>query len=118
MSIDNISDSKYLLVFSDDYSGFIVIFTSENKRASTILECFKIFKKQSELATSHVIKCVRSDNGTEFREVHLFLEENGIRIETSIAHNLEQNSRAERANRSTIEKLRSIMHGEHIPLFL
>jgi transposase InsO family protein len=63
------------------------------------------------------IKRFRSDNGLEFMGNDLGdkLKEWGIKHETTIQYNPEQNGVAERANRTIVEKARSMLYGAKLP---
>jgi transposase InsO family protein len=57
------------------------------------------------------IKCVRSDNGTEYlcNEFESYLEKHGIKHEMTVAYTPEQNGVAERRNRTLVEMARCMM---------
>lgn len=85
---------KYALAFTDDYSGAVFVYflkaKSDTARATE--------KFIADTAPYGRIKCVRSDNGTEFtaKEFQSLLSKNGIRHETSAPYSPHQNGTAER----------------------
>jgi hypothetical protein len=70
-----------------------------------------------ENETNEKIKCLRTDNGSEYVN-HAMLNELknwGIRHETTIPYSPEQNGLAERANRTIVEKARCMLQGANLP---
>jgi transposase InsO family protein len=57
------------------------------------------------------IKCLRSDNGTEYlcNEFESYLEKYGIKHEMTMAYTPEQNGVPERRNRTLVEMARCMM---------
>lgn len=63
-----------------------------------------------ERQTGKKVKAVRSDNGTEFKgRLQEFFRDQGIIHQTSADYTPEQNGRAERLNRTLIEKVRAML---------
>ncbi|GJR94142.1 retrovirus-related pol polyprotein from transposon TNT 1-94 [Tanacetum coccineum] len=75
MCVASVNGKKYILVIVDDYSRFTWV------------------------------KCLRTDNGTEFvnQTLHEYYEKVGISHETSVARSSQQNGVVERRNRTLIE---------------
>ena len=71
---------------------------------------FKKWKSQVELESSCKVKCLRSDNGSEYvsHEFKNFCLEQGIRMEKTVPKTLQQNGVAERMNRILNERARSM----------
>nr|GEV03513.1 zinc finger, CCHC-type [Tanacetum cinerariifolium] len=90
MRVASVNGKKYILVIVDDYSRFTWV------------------------------KCLRTDNGTEFVNQTLceYYEKVGISHETSIARSPWQNSFIERRNRTLIESARTMLIYAKAPLFL
>jgi transposase InsO family protein len=74
----SISGSKYCLVIVDDYSRFTWVFYLQEK--SQTQDTLKRFLRQAQNEFGLIIKKIRSDNGTEFKnsQIEGFLEEEGI----------------------------------------
>ena len=107
--------SKYLVTFIDDYSSYCVTFLMKSKD-----EVFQRFKEYEARVTNELgrsIKILRSDNGGEYcsREFDEFCQEKGIKHETSVPRNPEQNGVAERKNRTLIEMTRCLLNGGELP---
>lgn len=63
MLVESIGDSHYTLLIIDDYSDMYFIYFLKNK--NDVLPIFQIFNEKCKNAGKR-IKCIRTDNGTEF----------------------------------------------------
>jgi transposase InsO family protein len=74
----------------------------------------KKFLRRAQNEFNLIIKKIRSDNGTEFKnaQVEEFLEEEGIKHESSSPCSQQQNDVVERKNRTLIDMERT-MHEEY-----
>ncbi|GJX59842.1 putative ribonuclease H-like domain-containing protein [Tanacetum coccineum] len=99
----------YFLVITDDFSRFTWVFFLFTKDETS--EILKSFITGIENLVDHMVKVIRCDNGTEFKnkEMNLFCEIKGILRQFSIARTLQQNSVAERRNRILIEAARTML---------
>ncbi|GJQ97320.1 retrovirus-related pol polyprotein from transposon TNT 1-94 [Tanacetum coccineum] len=90
MRVASVNGKKYILVIIDDYSRFTWV------------------------------KCLRTDNGTEFVNLtlHEYYEKVGISHETSVARSPQQNGIVERRNCMLIEAARTMLIYAKAPLFL
>ncbi|GJU32187.1 retrovirus-related pol polyprotein from transposon TNT 1-94 [Tanacetum coccineum] len=90
MRVVSVNGKKYILVIVDDYSRFTWV------------------------------KCLRTDNGTEFvnQTLREYYEKVGISHETSIAHSPQQNGVVERRNRTLIEAALTMLIYAKALLFL
>ncbi|GJX65877.1 retrovirus-related pol polyprotein from transposon TNT 1-94 [Tanacetum coccineum] len=90
MRVASVNGKKYILVIVDDYSRFTWV------------------------------KCLRTDNGTEFvnQTLREYYEKIGISHETSVARSPQQNGVVERRNRTLIEAARTMLIYAKAPLFL
>ncbi|GJT81383.1 putative ribonuclease H-like domain-containing protein [Tanacetum coccineum] len=101
--VSSLMNKKYCLVVTDDYSRFTwVFFLASKDETSGIL---KSFITEIENLVDKKVKIIRCDNGTEFknRVMSEFCEKKGIKREFSVASTPQQNSVAERINRTLIE---------------
>jgi hypothetical protein len=110
MEESSFNGSRYMLLFIDDFTRKTHVYFLRNK--SETFDTFCIYKQEVEKETSKSIKCLRSDNGTEFcnRIFAKYLQSSGIKHQKTVPYTPEQNGVAERANRSIIEKARTIMY--------
>ncbi|KAD4180333.1 hypothetical protein E3N88_28924 [Mikania micrantha] len=116
VQIMSMAKKKYCLVIVDDYSRFVWTFFlhSKGEVAKAIMNFVLYVEKQYSI---HV-KCVRSDNGTEFRNHILdeFYLSKGIQRQYSIPRTPEQNGVVERKNRTLIEAARTMLADSGLPL--
>ncbi|GKB50851.1 putative ribonuclease H-like domain-containing protein, partial [Tanacetum coccineum] len=108
-------NKKYCLVVTDDYSRFTwVFFLASKDETSGIL---KSFITRIENLVDKKVKIIRCDNGTEFknRVMSEFCKKKGIKKEFSVARTLQQNSVAERRNRTLIEAARTMLADSKLP---
>lgn len=105
----SIVGSRYLLTFIDDMSRYVFVYFLKSKDET--FEKFKEFKEMVERQTGRKIKCLRSDNGTEFVNNHFntYLKEHGIVRQLTVPHTPQQNGVAERFNRTLVEMARSML---------
>ncbi|GJW45686.1 putative ribonuclease H-like domain-containing protein [Tanacetum coccineum] len=87
---------------NSDYSRFTWVFFLTTKDETS--EILKNFIKEIENLVDKKVKIIRSDNGTEFKNKVMddFCKEKGIKREYSVARTPQQNSVAERRNRTLI----------------
>ncbi|OWZ01945.1 Integrase, catalytic core protein [Phytophthora megakarya] len=94
--------ARYVLVFVDDYSRYV------SEAANT----YKLFLTIYEIQWGERIKCLRSDNGTEFvnKSMDKICQQYGIVHQKTVPYSPQQNGVAERMNRTIMEKARSMLH--------
>src|SRR6266540_4597820 len=92
----SIGGNKYCFVIVDDYSHFTWVFFLQDK--SEVQENFKKFARRAQNEFEVKIKRIRSDNGSEFKNISIeeFLEEEGIKHEFSAPYTPQQNGVVER----------------------
>ncbi|KAL6471867.1 hypothetical protein MHYP_G00205170 [Metynnis hypsauchen] len=85
---------RYAVSFTDDFSGAMSVYFLKNKSDTTVAT----EKFLADTAPYGTVKCIRSDNGTEYtgNEFQSLLRERGIRHETSSPYSPHQNGTAER----------------------
>ncbi|HEY0433295.1 MAG TPA: reverse transcriptase domain-containing protein [Chitinophagaceae bacterium] len=101
--------ARYFLTFIDDHTRKTQVYFL--KRKSEVIEKFKEFRAIIENQSGTTIKELRSDNGTEYvsKEFEAYLKKSGIRHQLTVPYTLEQNGVAERANRTIVEKARTML---------
>ncbi|GJW15460.1 putative ribonuclease H-like domain-containing protein [Tanacetum coccineum] len=90
-SVRSINHKTYCLVVTDDYSRFSwVFFLATKDETSGIL---KTFITGIENQINHMVKIIRCDNGTEFKnnDMNQFCRMKGIKREFSVARTPQQN---------------------------
>lgn len=109
METISIGGSRYFLTFIDDYTRYVHIYFLAEK--SQVIEAFKEFKNLVENKTDSKIKILRTDNGTEYvnKQMKLILTSSGIVHQTTVRYNPQQNGVSERANRTIVDKARTML---------
>lgn len=100
---------KYFLTFIDDKSRNTFVYFLRNK--SEVFSKLVEFKTLVEKQTGKKLKAIRTDNGTEYvnERVNNFLRGNGITHQLTVEYTPQQNGVSERANRSIVERARSML---------
>ena len=111
----SIGKARYFITFLDDCSRKIFVYFLKHK--DEVPEIVRKFIKFVENQTGYKVKILWTDNGGEYLNTRLRStpEELGIKHETSIAYQPQQNGRAERVNRILIEKARCMLAESKLP---
>lgn len=98
---------------TDDYSGAIFVYFLKGK-SDTVRATERFF---ADIAPYGKIKCIRSDNGTEFtsKEFQSIISKNAIRHETSAPYSPHQNGTPERNWRTLFEMARCMLIESNLP---
>ncbi|GKB14320.1 putative ribonuclease H-like domain-containing protein, partial [Tanacetum coccineum] len=117
-SVRSINHKTYFLVITNDFSRFSWVFFLRTKdETSGIL---KDFIRQIENQLNQMVKTIRCDNGTEFKNKDIIdlCGFKGIKREYSNARTPQQNGVAERKNRTLIKAARTMLADSFLPTFL
>nr|GEU62256.1 Gag-Pol polyprotein [Tanacetum cinerariifolium] len=108
-SVQSLGGAKYFVSFIDDYSRRCWVYPIKKK--SDVFEVFKVYKAWVELDSGTKIKCLRTDNESEYTgdEFDLFCRKEGIKRQFTIAYTPQQNGVAERMNRTLLERARAML---------
>src|SRR5271155_4114551 len=102
--------TKYYLLFTDDLTRMSHIYPLKKKSSAEVLEKFMEYKAEVEKQTGRVIKRLRTDGGGEYEKwMGIHLKGSGIIHETTAPYSPDQNGVAERANRTIMERVKSII---------
>ena len=106
---DSLGGSKFGLVIVDDYSRYTWVFLLKSKDETH--KYFINFAKQAQRQYEEVIKAIRTDNGSEFKNYTMdeFVQDEGIKHEFSAPYTPQQNGVVERKNRTLIEMARTML---------
>ncbi len=106
--------SRYMATFMDDYTSFSVVRLIKMK--SQVPEEIKSVFAELERQTGLPVKAIRSDRGGEYvnRTLQDYLKRKGIVQQTTAPYSPEQNGKAERLNRTLVERVRSMLHGAKV----
>ena len=99
----SINDSRYFLLFKDDYSKYTHVFFLNKKSQCAFYIREYVARVKNEIG--HCPKVIRTDNAKEFtsNEVREFLNKEGILLETIAPRAPQQIGSIERQNRTIIE---------------
>lgn len=105
----SLGGSRYYILFVDDYSRMVYVYFIKQK--SEAFACFQKYKAMVENQLNRKIKILRSDNGKEYcnKDFDNYLAKEGIIHQRSNPYTPEQNSLAERFNRTVVEKARCLL---------
>lgn len=98
----------------DDFSGYseLILVRSKSENAKALVQLLKRWQRQ----LGKPLKTLRTDQGTEFLgAVTAYCQQEGITRQLSTAYTPEQNGRAERLNRTLIERERAILLEHALP---
>jgi hypothetical protein len=102
--------TNYYLLFTDDFTRMTHIYPLKKKSSADVLEKFREYKPEVEKQTGMVIKRLRTDGGGEYEKwMGIHLKGSGIIHETTAPYSPDQNGVAERANRTIMERVKSII---------
>ena len=114
MKTPSIGGTRYFITFIDDFPRniWVYVLKSKNKVLARFKEWKTLVKRQSE----HVVKFLKTDNGTEYvsKAFDNFLTKHGIARQNSSPYTLQQNGVAERANRTIVEMMWSMIHVQRL----
>jgi transposase InsO family protein len=110
------AESSYVLTVLDDYSRYseVKILSSKSQAA----EAFIALATRMERQTGKKVKQIRFDRGKEFYRLSDWMMEQGIIAQPVPAYTPEANGRAERLNKTLIERVRALLHQFELPINL
>ena len=105
----SLGGKHYFVTFVDDFSRRVWGYTMKSK--DEVLGIFLKWKTMVENQTGRKIKCIRTDNGGEYKNDHFnkVCENDGIVRHFTVRHTPQQNGVAERMNRTLLEKVRCML---------
>jgi transposase InsO family protein len=105
----SIGGNKYDFVIVDDYTRYTCAFFLVDK--SDVFATFKSFAKGIHNEFETIIKRVRSDNGSEFKNTRIdeLCDDFGIRHQFLTKYTPQSNGLIERKNRTLIDMARSML---------
>lgn len=105
----SLGGSRYFVLAIEEFSNYKLIGFVSAK--SEIADLVKLMINKVKLESKRSVKMIVTDNGTEFLNSNLkiFLLNEGIIHETTAIYTPEQNGTVERANRTIIEGMRTLL---------
>jgi hypothetical protein len=114
VEVPSLSGSRYVTSLLDDKTGYGEVGIHDTKSQAGLWIQERI--ERWETRTEKKVKILRTDRGMEFiADLEGFLNKMGIEHQTSTAYTPQQNGRAERLNRTPIEKARAMMLTHDLP---
>ena len=106
------------MTFIDDYTRMCWVYLLKNK--SDAFQTFKNFHKWIENDAQSHIGSIRTDNGKEYtsNEFEHYLRQHGIKHQTTVPYNPQQNGVAERMNRTILNMVRSMLFCKNVKIML
>jgi hypothetical protein len=113
-SVSSSCGASYFLTIVDDCSRGVWIYLMANK--TEVANLIKNFCAMTQTQFGKKVKCIRSDNGTEFTSLQHYLAEHGILFETSCVGTPQQNGRVERKHRHILNVARALRFQANLPI--
>jgi len=110
----SLNGSTSFLTIVDDYSRGVWVYLLRSKR--DVVPIFQQFCAMVTRQFEKYVKCVRSDNGTEFEGLKEYFREHGIIYETSCVSTPQQNGRVERKHRHILNVARALRFQASLPI--
>lgn len=109
MEVESISGYRYFMTLIDDATRMTHVYFIKEK--SEVVSKIVDYKNLVETHKGLKLKILRSDNGGEYenRVLAAFLRKHGIKHQLTIAYTPEQNGVSERANRTIVERARTML---------
>ncbi|GKB62862.1 retrovirus-related pol polyprotein from transposon TNT 1-94 [Tanacetum coccineum] len=118
MRVQSINGNKYILFIMDDYSRFTweKFLRSKDETPEFVIN----FLKQIQVSLNKTVRCIQTDNGTEFvnQVMSKYYEGVGIFHQKSVPRTPQQNGVVERRNRTLVEAARTMLIFSKAPMFL
>jgi hypothetical protein len=120
MSVPAINGEIYVLTADDGGSSFYHVVLLKSKAAEETVKWLKCFHKMAERQTGRPLKCIRTDNGTEFCNSlwKEYLEQEGIAHELTTPYTPQQNGLSERGHHTLANAARTMMFDACAPTSL
>jgi transposase InsO family protein len=114
MNTKTLGGALYYVTFIDDHFRKMWAFALKTK--DQVLDVFKVFHIKVERETGRQLKCVRADNGGEYRgPFEEYYRSHGIRLEKTMPKTPQHNGVAERMNITISERIRCILSHAKLP---
>ncbi|KAL8124629.1 hypothetical protein AgCh_012324 [Apium graveolens] len=117
INVMSIAKKKYVLVIVDEFTRYTWVYFlhTKSETASILID----HVKQLDKMVKDSVKILRSDNGTEFKNLIMeeFCKSHGIKQEFSAPGTPQQNGVVERKNRTLIEAARTMLEEVKLPTY-
>ena len=109
------SGKLYLMIVVDAGTSYKYGAYLANKSDTTTLLAFEVFRTNAEVATGKKLRCLRTDGAFETSAWKSYCQEKGITHEFTAPYSSSQNGLAERAIRTTIDDIRTLLRDSGLP---
>jgi transposase InsO family protein len=118
MQVASLGGRKYFVTLLDDFTGLSFAVPIPHK--SSVASELKRVLNELETQCGFKVKTLRSDRGGEYLNTELkdFFASKGIIHQTTAPHTPQQNGKAERLNRTLIERTRTLLVESQLPISL
>jgi hypothetical protein len=117
--VPSIKGFKDFVTFTDEATRMSFVYYLPNKKQSTFLEIFEIFKEGVKLhfySKGYKIKSVRMEGGSEYQAtLKRLLVEKEIETDIITHYSPESNGISERLNRTLLDMARTMLFGANMP---
>ena len=115
MQEPSLGGSKYVATFLDDFSRLSVVVPLPSK--AEVIPTVKRIITMLETQSGQKLRKVRTDRGGEYlnNELKDFYISKGIVHQTTASYTPEQNGKAERLNRTLMERVRAMLQDAKLP---
>jgi len=116
MPIPSVNGNKYMMTFIDDYTRMCWVYLLKNK--SDAFQTFNNIHKWIENDAQTHIESIHTDNGKEYtsNEFENYIRQHGIKHQTIVPYNPQQNGVAERMNRTILNMVRSVLFFKNVKI--
>ena len=115
LPVASLGGCKFFAVFLDDFSKYSVVRAIKHKSdvTSVVKEVLTCLERQ----TNHKVRVVRTDGGGEYcnQDMEAYLKGQGIVHQRTTAYTPQQNGKAERLNRTLLERVRAMLAHSGLP---
>lgn len=116
ISPTSVGGANYFGLFIDDKTRMTFIVPLKGHTAAEMLKRFKEIQAQIETELGRKIKRLRTDGGGEYeKQFGTYLKQCGIVHEITAPYSPDQNGVSERANRTIVERVKSIIADGRLP---
>lgn len=115
MQTNSIQGSSYIATFVDDHSRHAVVYFLKTK--NQFVAALQKFLSWAETQTSDKLRALHSDRGGEYMAANVqdILSQRGIEHRLTMPGSPQQNGKAERFNRTIMDKAMALLHNAGLP---
>ena len=115
LQVPSLGHAHYFATYLDDYSKLSII--QPMLRKSDVAGHTRDVLKYLETQSGYTVRAVRSDNGGEYvsKEMEGYFADKGIEHQRTVSYTPQQNGKAERLNRTLMERVRAMLEDSLLP---